>query len=70
MTGWPSSTLWKYATRQLLRRPGRTLLTLLGIVCGVATIVAVTLTTQATRRAYHDMFANVTGRASLEVVAE
>lgn len=70
MTGWPSSTLWKYATRQLLRRPGRTLLTLLGIVCGVAMIVAVTLTTQATRRAYHEMFANVTGRASLEVVAE
>ena len=34
---------------------------LLGIVCGVATIVAVTLTTQATRRAYHEMFADRDG---------
>jgi putative ABC transport system permease protein len=70
MIGWQGSTLWKYAVRQMRRRPGRTLLTLAGISLGVATIVAVTLTTQATRSAYHEMFAAVTGRASLEVVAE
>ena len=67
---WTSPTFWKYATRPMLRRPGRTLLTLFGIALGVATIVAVTLTTQATHSAYHEMFAAVTGRASLEVVAE
>jgi len=70
MIRWHSTTLWKVAARQMLRRPARTALTLLGIVCGVATIVAVTLTTQATRRAFHEMFATVTGRAALEVVAE
>src|SRR6266852_8494628 len=67
---WMSPTFWKYATRQMLRRPGRTLLTLFGIAVGVATIVAVNLTTHATRSAYHEMFTVVTGRASLEVVAE
>jgi putative ABC transport system permease protein len=70
MIGWQGSTLWKYALRQMRRRPGRTLLTLAGISLGVATIVAVTLTTQTTRSAYREMFGAVTGRASLEVVAE
>jgi putative ABC transport system permease protein len=51
------------------RRPGRTLLTLLGIVIGVAAAVAISLTLQTTRRAHHDMFENLTGRAALEVVA-
>jgi putative ABC transport system permease protein len=45
-------------------------LTLLGIVCGVAAVVAITLTTAATHRAYCDMFTSVAGRAALEVVAE
>ncbi|HWY85880.1 MAG TPA: hypothetical protein VNX28_04095, partial [Gemmataceae bacterium] len=62
--------LWKLAGRHMLRRPGRTLLTLLGIGFGVATIVAVTMATQATRGGYQEMFAAVTGSASLEVVAE
>ena len=64
MMAWQASTLWRYAVRQLWRRPARTVLTLLGIVLGVATIVAVTLTTQTTRSAYHEMFATVTGRAA------
>jgi putative ABC transport system permease protein len=67
---WGPSTLERFAVRQMLRRPGRTLMTLLGIAFGVATIVAVTMTTQATRSAYRDMFTTVTGSASLEVVAE
>jgi putative ABC transport system permease protein len=65
-----SPTLSCYALRQMLRRPGRTLFTLLGIAVGVATIVAVNLTTQTTRGAYREMFLAVTGKASLEVVAE
>jgi putative ABC transport system permease protein len=52
------------------RRPGRTLLTLLGIVIGVAATVAITATVQTTRRAHREMFETLTGRASLEVVAE
>src|SRR5438552_11732484 len=62
-------TLWKYTTREVQRHPGRTLLTLLGIVIGVATVVAVTATTRATRRSYRAMFEAVGGRAALEVVA-
>jgi putative ABC transport system permease protein len=52
------------------RRPGRTLLTLLGIVIGVAATLAISVTVQATRRAHRDMFEAVSGRAALEVVAE
>src|SRR5258708_37663542 len=63
-------TLWKYTLREGQRRPGRTLLTLGGIVIGVATVVAISLTTQTTRSAYRDMFDALGGRASLEVVSE
>src|SRR5215470_4893795 len=62
-------TLWKYTTREVQRRPGRTLLTLAGIVIGVATVVAITATTRATRRSYRAMYEAVGGRAALEVVA-
>src|SRR5438876_4138561 len=62
-------TLWKYTTREVQRRPGRTLLTLLGIVIGVATVVAIMATTRATRRSYRAMYEAVGGAAALEVVA-
>jgi putative ABC transport system permease protein len=62
-------TLWKYTLREVQRRPGRTLLTLIGIVIGVATIVAVTATTRATRRSYQNMFEELGGKAALEIVA-
>ncbi len=62
-------TLWKYTVREVQRRPGRTLLTLLGIVIGVATIVAITATTRATRRSYQSMFEELGGKAALEIVA-
>jgi putative ABC transport system permease protein len=65
----PTPTLWKYTTREVQRRPGRTLLTLAGIVIGVATVVAITATTRATRRSYRAMYEAVGGRAALEVVA-
>src|SRR6266576_3164015 len=62
-------TLWKYTTREVQRRPGRTLLTLAGIVIGVATVVAITATTRASRRSYQEMYEAVGGKAALEVVA-
>jgi putative ABC transport system permease protein len=65
-----TGTLWKYTLRQIRRRPGRTLLTLLGIVIGVAAIVAIDLTVDTTTHAYRDLFAQVTDRAALEIVAE
>jgi len=49
------------------QRPGRTVLTMLSIVIGVTAAVAVGLGTATTRNAYKQMFAMVTGRASLEV---
>src|SRR5262245_43505083 len=62
-------TLWKYTTREVQRRPGRTLMTLAGIVIGVASVVATIATTRATRRSYRAMHEAVGGRAALEVVA-
>jgi ABC-type antimicrobial peptide transport system permease subunit len=64
-----AAILWKYTAREVQRRPGRTLLTLGGIVVGVATIVAITTTTRATCRSYRAMFDEVGGKAALEVVA-
>lgn len=62
-------TFRSYTLRELLRRPGRTLLTLLGIVIGVGAVVAVLLATATARDAYRTMFDQVGGRAELEVVA-
>src|SRR5207237_10774145 len=62
--------LWRYTFRELRRQPGRALLTLVGIAVGVASAVAVTTSSTATRRAYEDMYQAVAGRAALEVVAE
>jgi putative ABC transport system permease protein len=49
------------------QRPGRTILTMLSIVIGVAAAVAVGLGSATTRNAYKQMFAMVTGRTTLEV---
>jgi putative ABC transport system permease protein len=67
---WQSSTLWKYTLSEMRRRPGRTVLTLLGIVLGVTAVVSISLTTATTRNAYSRMFESLAGRAALEVVAE
>src|SRR5205085_12507556 len=64
------ATLWKYSYRGLQRRPGRALLTLLGIVIGVAAVVATSWTARATHGAYRAMFESMAGRAALEVVAD
>lgn len=60
-------SLRRYTVRAMQQRPGRTILTVLSIVIGVAAVVAVSLVTSTTRRAYAEMFATVNGRTSLEV---
>jgi putative ABC transport system permease protein len=60
----------KFIGREVKRRPGRAMLTLLSVVIGVAAVVAVNVATDTTRQAYKEMFESVTGRAALEVVAE
>ncbi len=61
--------LWKFTRREVLSRPGRATLTLLSIIIGVAAVVAVTVGTATTNRAFQEMYASVAGRAALEVVA-
>ncbi|MCC6492132.1 MAG: ABC transporter permease, partial [Pirellulales bacterium] len=61
--------LAKLGWRDSRRRPGRAILTLASVVIGVAAVVAVTFTTQSTRRAFDEMFAAIAGRADLEVAA-
>ncbi len=60
---------WRLAWRDIRKRPGRAALTLLSIVIGVASVVAVTFATQTTRRAFDNIFQTVAGRAALEVSA-
>lgn len=66
----PLPMFWKLSLGEVRRRPGRALLTLLGIVIGVAATVAITVTVQTTHNAHRHMFEALTGRAALEVVAE
>jgi putative ABC transport system permease protein len=60
-------SLRRYTFRAMQQRPGRTILTMLSIVIGVAAAVAVGLGSATTRNAYKQMFAMVTGRTTLEV---
>jgi putative ABC transport system permease protein len=59
---------WRYPIREMRRRPARSALALGGIVLGVAAVIAVTTSIQATRDAYAGLFRSLAGRASLEVV--
>jgi len=61
-------TLLRYSLGEARRRPGRTLLTLAGVVIGVAAMVAISMTVDSTRRAYGELFSTLAGRAELEVV--
>ncbi len=66
----PAPLLWHYTAAEIRRRPGRSVLTLLGIVIGVAATVAISVTVQTSRGAHRELFETVSGRAALEVVAE
>src|SRR5438045_1758082 len=65
-----ASFLWKYPVRELRRRPGRALLTLCGIVLGVAGVASTIATTQVTRRAYAGLYRDLAGRATLEIIPD
>src|SRR5512135_2710614 len=56
------------ARRNMRSRPGRTLLTLLGIVLGVAVVLAIQVTNQSTLDSIRQVFDQATGQASLVVV--
>lgn len=62
--------LWTYNLREMQRRPGRLMLTLLGIALGLATVVATRLTIRTVDRAYRDLFEGLAGRPALEVTAK
>jgi putative ABC transport system permease protein len=62
-------SLRHYTWRAMQQRPGRAVLTMLSVVIGVTAAVATGLGTATTRNAYKQMFAMVTGRATLEVDA-
>jgi putative ABC transport system permease protein len=62
--------LWVYNLREMQRRPGRMLLTLLGIALGLATVVATRMTIRTVDRAYRDLFEGVAGRPALEITAK
>ena len=57
------------ARRSMRSRPGRTLLTLLGIVLGVAVVLAIQVTNPTTIDSLRQVFDRATGKASLVVVA-
>lgn len=57
----------RFAWRELRQRPSRPILTLLSIVIGVAAVVAVTIASGTTSRAFDEIFKTVAGKAALEV---
>lgn len=60
---------WKFAWREVRQRPSRAVLTLLSIVIGVAAVVAVTIASGTTRRAFDQIYQTVAGKAALEIAA-
>jgi putative ABC transport system permease protein len=56
------------ALRNIRTRPGRTLLTLLGIVLGVAVVLAIQITNQSTLASLRQIFDRAAGGASLVVI--
>ncbi|MFN2218607.1 MAG: FtsX-like permease family protein [Anaerolineae bacterium] len=57
------------ALRSLLARPSRTLLTLGGIVLGVAVILAISITNQSTLDSVTNIFSAASGKANLVVIS-
>ena len=53
----------------MLERPGRTILTVLSIVIGVAAVVSVTLVIETTREASRTLLDKIKGKASLEIAS-
>jgi putative ABC transport system permease protein len=57
----------KLAWREIRKRPGRAILTLLSIVIGVAAVVAVSISAGTARRAFDDIYQTIAGKATLEI---
>ncbi|MCR4414233.1 MAG: FtsX-like permease family protein [Thermoguttaceae bacterium] len=55
--------------KEMKRRPGRAILTLLSIVLGVAAVLSVSLAIDNAHLAYEEMYRTLAGRAALEVAA-
>jgi putative ABC transport system permease protein len=60
--------LWRLSVRQMTSRLGRTILTLVSVVIGVAAVVAVTLSSGTTRQVYKGISEALSGRADFEIV--
>ncbi len=60
-------SLTVYAVRSLTARRLRTALTVLGVVLGVAAVVATTVNVATTTGSLEDLFANISGRADLRL---
>ena len=58
---------WRFAWRELRQRPSRPILTLLSVVIGVGAVVAVTIASSTTHRAFDQIFKTVAGKASLQI---
>src|SRR6187401_1034020 len=58
---------WRFAWRELRQRPSRPILTLLSIVIGVGAVVAVTIASGTTHRAFDQIFKTVAGKAALQI---
>ncbi len=63
-------TLMRYSLGEAKRRPGRTLLTLGGVVIGVAAMLSISMTVESTRRVYGELFSTLAGRADLEITPD
>jgi putative ABC transport system permease protein len=55
--------------REIRQRPGRAILTLLSIVIGVAAVIAVSLASDTTGRAFEAIYETVAGKAAFEITA-
>ena len=61
--------LFQISAGEFRKHPGRAVLTLLSVVIGVASVVAVSFAMITTRTAYKSMYQAVSGKAALEVTA-
>ena len=57
----------KIAFREIRKRPGRAILTLLSIVIGVAAVVAVSISSGTASRAFDEIYQTIAGKATLEI---
>ncbi len=61
---------WWFLWSEIVRRPGRAVLTLMSVAIGVATLLAVSISIGTTRRAFQELYQILAGRAALQVRAD